>query len=138
MELTNNFPATPSDHPSLPLFRKWNIRGGIIIDGQRWQKLLDRPFEAIVYSANGELTLNCHRLLCTKYWGPLLPSCEVRFASNVHTKLFIFYYGEVWVGSRNLVYDDSYHNVMVQVEDYEQARSLQLYFERLWSLASPR
>lgn len=127
-----------SDAPTLPLFRKWQIRGGIIVDGERWQRLLNRPFDAVVYSANGDLTQYCARLLCCKYWGVLLPSCQVRQAANIHSKVFLFHHSEVWIGSRNLVYDNSYHNVMMRVGSAEQEKSLRLYFERLWSLAAPK
>lgn len=134
--IDNNPPWSPN--PTLPLFRKWRVRGGIIIDGNAWaERLALEPFDAIVYSVNGDLTMNCRRLLCTRYWGVQLPSCEVRLAGNVHTKLFLFQEsGEVWAGSRNLVDDASYHNLMLRVGDAEQRKSLRLYFERLWSLAA--
>lgn len=130
----NNF--TPIiDALTIPLFNKWRIRNGVEINGERWQKRLDHVFDAVVYSTNAELAAKCRRLLTAKIWGEPPETCEVRRAANVHTKLYLFHSGSVWIGSRNLVKDNSYHNIMIEVHDEEQRKSLRLYFERLWQLA---
>lgn len=136
--------SDPDAH-TLPLFRKWKVRGGVIIDEREWQNVLEncQYFDAAVYSANGEAAKNCRRLITAKVWGLFPASCKVKRASNVHTKLYILRTvdcgwgsdNEVWVGSRNLVLADSYHNVMVKITDAHQVESLELYFKRLWNLA---
>lgn len=126
--------------PTIPLFRKWLIHGGVVVDEKVWREHLDAcdHFSAVVYSANGDAAGKCKKLIAAKTWGRFPSSCEVRLAANVHTKLYLIKRGwdsEVWVGSRNLTLADSYHNVMVHLHDEGQIETLRLYFKKLWNLS---
>lgn len=122
---------------TLPLFRRWEIRGGVHIDDVAFVAMLRRCvfFDAVTYTANASMLENCRRLITARIWGDASQTrTEIRIAANVHTKLYVLDDGEVWVSSMNLVEPGGWHNVSVRV-GAEQAVSLRLYCDRLWSLA---
>lgn len=136
-----DIPITNPADRTIPLFRNWHIRGGVIVDEFIWrQELINcEYFDCITYTANGDAADKCHKVLASRIYGQFKSTTKVRLAKNVHTKLYIIHTDEVdvWVGSRNLVRADSYHNVMVRINDERQVETLLLYFKRIWSLAKP-
>lgn len=128
---------------TIPLFNKWKIRGGIYVSDDKFLREIVEParyVDIITFTCNAELAnaLPIRRLIAARVNGEFKKGTQVRLTDNVHTKLYLVYQRgnprqSAWVGSANLVEPSSWHNLMVEVNS-AQLRSLQIYFDKMWSL----
>lgn len=134
----------PKQPPSIPIFNQWKLhQKSLYINCEDFFNEVIIPcnsFDAITYTVSEEYLDNCRKLLCAKFIGHLPKyKCEIRLAKNVHTKLYIVRKNKrtsIWIGSLNLRASEYWHNIMMRVDDKENAKSLMLYFNRLWSLTT--
>lgn len=130
---------------SIPLFHDWDLKqGDLYLDFEKWWKDIIEPckyFYCITYTANAERLKKCKKLVVSrKVIGKLPKNLEVRYAGNMHSKVYIVFNKEyfpcrtVWLGSGNCVNSSYHHNIMIEAKSYNESTLIK-YFEHVWELA---
>lgn len=128
--------ATRESVQSVPLFVDWEIRGGIWINGQNFLDEVintSASIKAVTYTCDATILRPLDKIITSVLIGIPSNGAQVRIGKNVHTKLYIVD-DEYYVGSFNLRRGNMLHELMVQIHDKSQCKSIKIYFDRLWSL----